>query len=116
MPAFAISFGMEAEAVEPTPLPLDQAAEARADTQKLLSRWGSLTPRQRQVAALLAQEETSRGIAAHLGIAPATVRSHLSSVMRKLEANDRTDLRRQLASLDTHEWARPLDEYNYATP
>jgi len=114
--AFSTPFDIQAEAETQAPAHVAQAAEARLGMQKLLNRWGSLTPRQRQVAALLAQEETSRGIAAHLGIAPATVRSHLSSVMRKLEANDRTDLRRQLASLDTHEWARPLDEYNYATP
>jgi len=108
MPAFAMSFEMEAEAVEPAPVLVDQAVKARAGMQMLLRRWGSLTPRQRQVAALLAQEETSRGIAAQLGISPGTVRSHLSSVMRKLDSHDRADLRRQLASLDTHEWAETL--------
>jgi len=108
MPAFAMSFEMEAEAVEPAPVLVDQAVKARAGMQMLLRRWGSLTPRQRQVAALLAQEETSRGIAAQLGISPGTVCSHLSSVMRKLDSHDRADLRRQLASLDTHEWAETL--------
>ena len=108
MPAFAMSFEMEAEAVEPAPVLVDQAVKARAGMQMLLRRWGSLTPRQRQVAALVAQEETSRGIAAQLGISPGTVRSHLSSVMRKLDSHDRADLRRQLASLDTHEWAETL--------
>ena len=103
--SFGVPFGLEAEAEAPTPAQVDQAVEERAGMQKLLHHWGSLTPRQRQVAALVAQGQTSHGIASQLGITPATVRCHVSSALRKLEVPNRAQLRSELAPLDTREWA-----------
>lgn len=49
-----------------------------------------LTPRQREVLLLLAQGESNRDIAERLGISEATVRVHVSSVMRVLDVENRT--------------------------
>jgi len=110
MVAFSVPFEAEAEPTteEVSHEHVSQAADERAGMQRLLRRWSELTPRQRQVAALVAQGDTSRGVAAQLGIKPGTVRSHLSNVMRKLDLKDRSDLRRELKPLDTSDWGQDL--------
>jgi NarL family two-component system response regulator LiaR len=50
-----------------------------------------LTPREREVLALLVQGKTNDGIAAALNISPATVRLHVSHILSKLEAQNRTE-------------------------
>lgn len=49
-----------------------------------------LTPRQREVLALLAAGRSNREIADALGISEGTVRVHVSSVMRVLDVENRT--------------------------
>jgi DNA-binding NarL/FixJ family response regulator len=49
-----------------------------------------LTPRERDVLALVAQGHGNREVARELGIAEETVKSYLSNVLQKLHANDRT--------------------------
>lgn len=51
---------------------------------------GGLTPRERQVLVLLASGRTNAQIAAELVISPKTVKTHVSSVLRKLGVADRT--------------------------
>lgn len=65
----------------------------------------SLTPRQREVLGLLARGVCNKDIAATLGISAATVRVHVSSVMRALGVENRTQaatsaLGRALADAD----------------
>ncbi|MFJ9685297.1 response regulator transcription factor [Streptomyces bacillaris] len=50
-----------------------------------------LTPRERQVLLLLGQAATNREISHSLGIAERTVKSHLTSVMGKLDVTTRTE-------------------------
>lgn len=50
----------------------------------------SLTPRERQVLALLARGASNASIAKSLFLSEGTVRNHLSSVFAKLEVTDRT--------------------------
>lgn len=55
------------------------------------ARSGSrLTPRQRQILALMARGLSSPKIAAELGIRPATVRLHVRQILRRLGAATRT--------------------------
>ena len=44
-----------------------------------------LTPREREVLALIAQGKTDRGIAAELYVTPKTVEAHVRSILRKLD-------------------------------
>ena len=49
-----------------------------------------LTPRERAILALAAQGRTTRQIAARLHVQPATVKTHLHTLYRKLGVSDRT--------------------------
>ena len=48
-----------------------------------------LTDRQRQVAALLAQGVSNKGIAVVLGIRPSTAKLHVASVLKALDLSNR---------------------------
>ncbi len=55
-------------------------------------RPGGLTPRELEVAALVARGHTNRAIAAELGISPATAARHVSHVMGRLGAASRAQV------------------------
>ena len=55
----------------------------------------SLTPRELQVLALVADGLANKAIAAQLGVSDETVKFHLGSVFGKLGASNRTDAVRQ---------------------
>lgn len=50
-----------------------------------------LSPRQVQVLQLVARGKMNKNIAHDLGISEGTVKTHLFAIMRKLDANSRTD-------------------------
>jgi len=50
---------------------------------------GSLSARELQILALVAEGKTNKQIGAHLYLSAATIHSHLAKVFRKLDANDR---------------------------
>lgn len=52
----------------------------------------SLTAREREISRLLAQGRSNQEIAAELFVAPATVRYHVSNVLRKLELSRRSQV------------------------
>jgi DNA-binding NarL/FixJ family response regulator len=57
------------------------------------SSFQSLTPRERQVAALICQGFTNHQIARQLSISPETVKSHASNILHKLGHPRRSSLR-----------------------
>jgi len=52
--------------------------------------WASLTPREREILALVAEGRTNAQIAARLWVAPSTVKKHLEHIYEKLEVGGRT--------------------------
>ena len=71
------------------------------DTQSwVLLRWEQLSTRQKQIAAYVCRGDTTRQIAAHLSIAPTTVKSHVEIVLRKFGINSRIALRQLLEPWD----------------
>jgi DNA-binding CsgD family transcriptional regulator len=64
------------------------------------SGWDSLTPAERDVAALAAQGRSNQDIATRLLISPGTVRTHLRSVYAKLGLANRTELAAHAAGRD----------------
>ena len=49
-----------------------------------------LSAREREVLSLLARGETNKEIAQHLGITESTVKCHVSVILMRLQATDRT--------------------------
>jgi DNA-binding NarL/FixJ family response regulator len=89
--------GLEGELLE-KPFPMAtlvervDAALARvgAEATSTVAPTPSLTGRERQVLALVADGYTNDRVAAELGITAETVQSHVRNVMGKLEADSRT--------------------------
>jgi FixJ family two-component response regulator len=63
-----------------------------AEVNKLKIRYGRLTPREREVFALVAAGLLNKQVAAELGAAEKTIKQHRGSVMRKIEAESLADL------------------------
>ena len=49
----------------------------------------TITPREREVLALIAAGRANKEIAAHLGVSEDTVKRHVSHILEKLDVNDR---------------------------
>lgn len=82
----------------------------REERRRLEARRARLTPRELQVARLVAAGLLSKQIAGELGTAEGTVALHRSRVMRKLEVDSVADLVRLLDRLEPGCSRRPLDE------
>jgi DNA-binding CsgD family transcriptional regulator len=60
--------------------------------------WTSLTPREQQVADLVASGLSTKEVATQLHLSPATVKAHLSQLLRKLGVSSRTQLAQRLGT------------------
>jgi two-component system response regulator NreC len=73
---------------------LAAAVRGEAATESPGERLQRLTPREREVLALVTTGHTNREIAAHLRISPRTVESHRENLMKKLSLRTVADLTR----------------------
>ena len=69
-----------------------QRREQTAEVAKLRQRYEELTPREREVMALVTQGLLNKQIAAELGASETTVKIHRGQVMRKMGAESLADL------------------------
>lgn len=60
--------------------------------QELRNRYGSLTPREREVMALVVSGLLNKQVGGELGISEITVKAHRGQVMQKMKANSVADL------------------------
>jgi FixJ family two-component response regulator len=76
---------------------------ARRETERALTalraRFGSLSPREREIMIRVAQGRLSKQIAGEIGIAEATVKVHRSRAMRKMNARSLPELGRMADKL-----------------
>ena len=70
--------------------------------------WETLTPREKDVAALACLGFTNQQIAQYLTLAPDTVKAHMSNVFRKFKVHGRKQLAQVLKGWDFSAW---LDRY-----
>ena len=66
--------------------------------------WESLTPRERDIAALTCLGYTNRQMAGRLGISVETVKTHVANTLRKFDLRSKADLRVALAGWDFSAW------------
>lgn len=83
---------------------LNQAILGRQAAEHNWRRWQALTPRERQITALVCLNLTSRQVAARLVISPETVKTHVRNILRKFGLRSRAQLRRALAGWDFKTW------------
>lgn len=69
-----------------------QRREQDAEVTNLRQRYEELTPREREVMALVTQGLLNKQIAAELGASETTVKIHRGQVMRKMQADSLADL------------------------
>jgi FixJ family two-component response regulator len=70
-----------------------------SETQALRSRRATLTPREREVMALVVSGLLNKQVGGELGISEITVKAHRGQVMRKMKADSLPDLVRMNARL-----------------
>jgi len=70
-----------------------------AELQELRLRYASLTPRERDVMALVASGLLNKQVAGELAITESTVKAHRGQVMQKMKANSVADLVKMTARL-----------------
>ena len=77
-----------------------------SSNERLWKKWESLSPREKDVAALVCLGYTNREIAARLNISPETVKARLETALQKFHITKRTELRVLLANWDFSEYER----------
>jgi DNA-binding CsgD family transcriptional regulator len=76
----------------------------RGAAETKLRRWQELSPREREVTALLCLYYTNSQIAKRLSISTPTVKTHVRNILRKFGLTRRSDLRLVLAEWDFSAW------------
>jgi len=79
---------------------LSQALEAQHSADSSHQHWEALSPREKQVAALVCAGLTGRQAAARLVISAETVKTHMRHILRKFNLGSRRELRAALEGWD----------------
>ena len=77
------------------------ALDREMQLRDLRNYYASLTPRERQVMALVASGLLNKQVGGELGISEVTVKAHRGQVMQKMKANSLADLVRMAAGLQS---------------
>jgi len=73
-------------------------------SDELWKRWETLSPRERDIAALVCLAYTNKQIGVILSISPETVKTHLRNVLIKFNLRSRSELRLSLQDWDFSLW------------
>jgi FixJ family two-component response regulator len=84
---------------------LERDRKRREDSEglaELTALFESLTPREREVMALVTSGLMNKQVAAEMGVSEITVKIHRGNAMRKMQARSLADLVRMAEALDLH--------------
>ena len=81
--------------------------ELKADEADMAARVASLTPQQFRVLNMVAEGLLNKQIAYDLGVSEATVKAHMTAIMRKLGVSNRTQVALAASHLDVEKEALP---------
>ncbi|MGN6479425.1 response regulator transcription factor [Luteibacter sp.] len=81
--------------------------ELKADEADVAARVASLTPQQFRVLNMIAEGLLNNQIAYDLGVSEATVKAHMTAIMRKLGVSNRTQVALAASHLDVEKEAIP---------
>jgi len=87
----AIHSVLDGQVVVPRPLAPRVAGALSAEEEAVALLSNQLTPREREVLVLLVEGASGQSIARSLGISPNTVRTHVQSVLTKLQVRSRLE-------------------------
>ncbi len=87
---------------------LRTAVLKRQSAKVSLQTWEHLTPREKEVSALVWHGLTNPQIAHHLIISPFTVKAHIRNICAKFEVRGKKELRHVLADIDFSDWVDML--------
>jgi DNA-binding NarL/FixJ family response regulator len=87
---------------------LNYALVQQRISKDLFDRWRSLSPREQQVTAQVCLGLTNRQIADRLNISPNTVKTYVSSILRKFSVSNRNELRLALAEWSFEAWDKAV--------
>lgn len=85
---------------------LESSLQQISSEESLSRLWNSLSSREQEVTALVCLGYTNPQVAARLGISAETVKTHLSSILFKLNRTNRKQIRNLFQSWDFSDWAR----------
>ncbi len=86
---------------------LGQDVELKAEEADAAARIATLTPQQFRVMTMLADGQLNKQIAWELGVSEATVKAHMTTIMRKLGVNNRTQVALVASQLAVDEGVMP---------
>jgi DNA-binding NarL/FixJ family response regulator len=87
---------------------LSTAIELRQDEAEVAARIASLTPQQFRVLNMIAEGLLNKQIAYDLGVSEATVKAHMTAIMRKLGVSNRTQVALAASHLSVEPVSLPI--------
>jgi DNA-binding CsgD family transcriptional regulator len=71
---------------------------------EVMSKWESLSPRQKEVAILIEKGMTNEEIAKRLSISNETIKTHVANILRKFSVNEKSEVRHMLRVMKKNHW------------
>ncbi len=72
--------------------------------EELWNKWETLTPREKEVTALVCLGYTNRQAASRMSVSSETVKFHVSNILEKYDLKTRSQLQQLLSSWDFEAW------------